>query len=485
MRQDTAISIDWYDIPMSPISKVLLLCPNVEEFDIDHFPPPHGIHGSHITQDYARLFSSCTKLRTLICGGKGAEGIAKCGARQITTLKLNCPIRFTAVDGIGCNFANLVHLKLAVKKIEVTFLGRLSGELSRFRRATLDWQRHDSITNAPSLNITTSSLSSLHFHIGGINRSWIAHVALRYPKLKRISTGTPGLCEVIDFCEFAQSCSYLSEFLCSIWIEGYAPTAKFFEMLSQSTAGYEGFKKLCLSQTPSFGDQGLHKAAICFGQTLCSLTLLDCNRITSDGLINALETCHNLTSLSLSTKTGMELHLPQMMSHCSRLETLKLKDIGITCTPSPSRISIQTRLKRVQLVKMQTWPAVLDYISAYCSSVSNIDLKDFYTPDPGDDCILLNLPNHHIRDLFIEPFHMKFFAKESQYDAKNARKFLCQHLCAKNCPEDVCDGEWSYELIELKDAVSKFVNLEIRIGQLDDFRLGLPKWGSHCKIHQA
>lgn len=476
-----SIMLDEDGFRLSPLSKLVPLCLNLERLWLD-LPQVYAAYAQQVTPDYAALLGSLSKLRILHGVNEAAEILVKCGARQITTLKLDETVPFTAVDGLGGNFPNLVDLSISLDIIYVSFLEDLAINCPNLDSLNLHALDQEQITNSHSRKITTSSLSTLSFNINKVDRSWIAHLAQRYPKLKRIMTSSLNNHERIDFCEIAQSCSSLNEFTCLDHGEGYAPTANFFKILSRTAAGNKGLRRLSLNRTMSFVDQDLNRAAICFGGSLCHLTLSCCDRITSDGLAAALNACHNLKKLSLSTKTGMKLQLRQLMSQCPRLESLKLDNIEVACAPSSQPINVQSHLKNVQLIEMKTWPVVLQHISDYCPNVNQILLRQLYLPDQRETCI--DLPNHHIRLLVVCPFRVGLSRKESEYLVELTYRFqsymtpkTCRFLCCPRCKDErhgiYCDCQWSQKSIEDKDIVSKSTTLKISIGQLDRHLTGI------------
>ncbi|KAG2172091.1 hypothetical protein INT43_001568 [Umbelopsis isabellina] len=491
------IVLDEYDLGISPVSELLSLCSNVERIYIHHLIYDDENYNRHISPDYATLLPLCSKLRTLQGLGEAVELIAKCGARQITTLELWTVLPLTAIEGLGGNFPNLVNLRLSLDIIKVAILEDLAINCPNLDTLHLTAGGQEPITNSHSRKITISFITTLNFDIEDIDRSWVAHLAHRYPKLKRIMTSSRGNNETIDFCEIAQSCSSLSDFTCKAYNEGYAPKASFFEMLSQSAAANNGLKALCLKgnrslrpargsglrPTISFGDQDLHKAATCFGGTLCFLTLQCCDNITSAGFDAALDNCHNLTNLSLSTRTGteMELQFLRLMCQCPRLETLKLENIEIACAPSSPPIDMQTHLKSVTFEKMKTWVVVFDHIFNYCPNVSYIHLRHLCLLDQKDTRI--ELPHHHIRLLTVYSFDIGSSEKECEYLVELTYKFRsdmtprthqfhCFCRCDRKRIRRCCYCGFSQKSIEDKDIVSKLTNLRIYIGQLDDHVVG-------------
>lgn len=70
------------DYPISQLtmlSKLLLLCPNIQRIRIENYTAPMN-RKQFIPVDLAVSFASCTKLRRLECIGKEVEDFFKCGA---------------------------------------------------------------------------------------------------------------------------------------------------------------------------------------------------------------------------------------------------------------------------------------------------------------------------------------------------------------------------------------------------------------------
>ncbi|RUS35056.1 hypothetical protein BC938DRAFT_476405 [Jimgerdemannia flammicorona] len=200
------------------------------------------------------------------------------------------------------------------------------------------------------------TLRDLTFAPHEISAKWVVYIAYRYPELRALNLFIPPSAPTIGdknmqaaLMEVAHRCPRLERFrYTNSWLmHNIGPKGLFFEYLVNAAGEDPPLRELQLANIQSFNDDDVFSLAITIGPNLTKLDLSFLWKMTSSGLMAALENCKNLRELTVGGKVLGQPEfefMPEVVANaCPKLRILTLKHLTIVMdTPSDTERMVDT-----------------------------------------------------------------------------------------------------------------------------------------------